>query len=349
MIAAIVCTLIALILIAFLLITHRVVKKSFPRVRYPDGPTPEKRYLDYSQQYRRIPCSFNSGKNRLQGYVYGDENGKGLIVFAHGIGTGHENYLRELLWMVDHGWRVLAYDATGSCESEGEGTKSLVQSALDLDAALCFVESDASLRELPVCLLGHSWGGYAVTAGLRFSHRVTASASIAGYAYPQEMMVEFAKNYMGRGVAMLAPFVWIEQKFSVGRYASLSAIDGINQKDVPVLLIHGTEDEVISFGGASIVAHSDRIKNKNVKILVLSDEGQAGHGSIFYHKDSVMYIRKTDDAWKSLCKIYKDVSSCEAKEQFLSGVDREIYNRPNEALLSKIEAFFSASIEKREN
>ena len=47
--------------------------------------------------------------------------------------------------MVDHGWRVLAYDATGSCESEGEGTVGLVQSALDLDAALTYVENNASL------------------------------------------------------------------------------------------------------------------------------------------------------------------------------------------------------------
>ena len=329
------------------MVTHRIVKKSFPRVSYPEGATPEKRYSDYSHAYRRTPCSFYSGKNRLQGYIYGEENEKGLIVFAHGIGTGHENYLRELLWMVDHGWCVLAYDATGSCESEGEGTGSLVQSALDLDAALSFVEATPSLARLPVCLMGHSWGGYAVTAGLWFSHRVTASASIAGYASPHEMMVEFARVYMGRGVAMLAPFVWIEQKFSVGRYASLSAIDGINKSNVPVLLIHGTEDEVISFGGASIVAHAKQIKNKNVKTLVLSDKGQTGHGSIFYHADSVAYIGAADAEWKEICNRHEGKPSCAERERFVANVDKDVYYRPNDALLSQIDAFFVDSIEKR--
>ena len=88
MIALYVLSPLLLILAVFVLVTHRIVKKSFPRVSYPEGATPEKRYSDYSHAYRRTPCSFYSGKNRLQGYIYGEENEKGLIVFAHGIGTG---------------------------------------------------------------------------------------------------------------------------------------------------------------------------------------------------------------------------------------------------------------------
>ncbi|MBE6589183.1 MAG: alpha/beta hydrolase [Ruminococcaceae bacterium] len=341
------CTAFVLILGLLLLITHKIVKGRFYRVSYPKGPMAETLYPDYAEQYPRTPISFLSGKNLLHGYIYGAENTKGLLVFAHGIGAGHECYLRDLLWMVDHGWRVLAYDATGSCESEGEGTVGLVQSALDLDAALTYIESQKALSALPVCLMGHSWGGYAVSAGLYFSHNVTASASIAGYARPLEMMLEFSRKFMGKGVSLLAPFVWIEQKFIFGKYASLSAMDGINRARIPVLLIHGTEDEVISVDRASVVAHKDEIVNPHVETLLLDACGQAGHGSIFRHRESVGYIESVDSEYKSTSEAHGGVVPEEVKTAFFKKVDKMRYNRPNEELLLKIDDFFSAAMKKK--
>ncbi len=326
-------------------ITHQIVKKRFYRVVYPDHATAEKFYCDYRDRYSRTSVSFFSGKNRLQGYIYPATDPKGLLVFAHGIGAGHENYLRELLWMVDHGWTVFAYNATGTWESEGDGTRGLVQSALDLDAALSYIESQEEFSHLPVCLLGHSWGGYAVTAGLWFSHRVTASVSICGYAHPLEMMIEFAKAYIGKGLALLAPFVWVEQKITFGKYASLSAPDGINRADIPVLLIHASEDEVVSIDGASIVAHKDEIKSKHTQIFISDAKGQAGHGSVFYHKESVPYIEEVNREFESVLKEHGGKPARAIREAFFKNVDKERYNRPNDELLSKINAFFEDAIQ----
>ena len=336
-----------LFLALVVLLTHRIVKKRFPRVSYPDHAIPEMLYADYKDRCSRTSVSFLSGKNRLQGYIYPAKEPKGLILFAHGIGVGHEYYLRDILWMVEHGWTVLAYDATGSCESEGDGTRGLVQSALDVDAALTYIESQKELSRLPVCLMGHSWGGYAVTAGLWFSHAVTASASICGYAHPLEMMIEFARAYIGKGLALLAPFVWLEQKITFGKYASLSAPDGINRADVPVLLIHATEDEVISLDGASIVAHAKEIKSKHTEIFLSDQKGQTGHGSIFRHKESVSYIESVDREFEALSSAHGGKPSKEVREAFFGSIDKERYNRPNEELLSVIDAFFEGAIKAR--
>ena len=46
------------------------------------------RYEDVKDQYERELFSFASGENTLQGYLYGAENTKGLVVFSHGIGGG---------------------------------------------------------------------------------------------------------------------------------------------------------------------------------------------------------------------------------------------------------------------
>lgn len=41
-----------------------------------------------------------SGENTLRGYIYGENNDKGLIVVSHGIGGGHEGYINEIVWFV---------------------------------------------------------------------------------------------------------------------------------------------------------------------------------------------------------------------------------------------------------
>ncbi len=61
---------------------------------------------------------------------------------------------------------MFSFDCTGSHESRGKGTTGLPQLALDLNAALSYMESDSALDGVPIMLYGHSWGGYAVAAVL---------------------------------------------------------------------------------------------------------------------------------------------------------------------------------------
>lgn len=327
-----------------LLLTHVILCQRFYRGSYPKGPVAERFYEAYSERYPRRAVSFFSGKNRLRGYVYGEGNRQGLIVFAHGIGVGHETYIKELLWMVDHGWCVLAYDATGSCESEGKGTGGLVQSALDLHAVLSRVEREESLSSLPVCLMGHSWGGYAVTAGLWFGHRVRASASLAGYSEPLGMIAEFARKNMGRATCLLLPFVWIWLRLRHGRLGGLTARRGIDRCSVPVLLIHGTADELVTLETVSVARWAGKLKNPNVQTLLIDTAGQNGHGSIFRHADSAAYIESVEASLKELKSAHDGNVPADVLERFFADVDKDVYNRPNDALLSRIHAFFLENI-----
>ncbi len=323
-----------------MLLTNKILKQRFYRGSYPKRPTAERFYEAYASRYLRRPVSFRSGKNRLQGYVYGEDHTRGLIVFAHGIGVGHETYIKELLWMVDRGWCVLAYDATGSCESEGDSTGGLVQSALDLHAALTWVESEERLSKLPVFLMGHSWGGYAAAAALWFGHDVKASASLAGYSDPLRMIAEFARANIGRAVLLLLPFVRLWMYMRHGRLGGLTAVKGIERGDIPVLLIHGTADEVVTFDTVSIAREASRLKNPNVKVLVMDAEGQNGHGSIFRHAESVAYIESVEAAFGALKEKHGGQIPREELQRFFDGVDKDVYNRPNDGLLGEIHEFF---------
>ena len=60
------------------------------------------RYADVEEEYDRELLSFPSGENQLQGYLYGKDNTKGLVVISHGLGGGAEGYFAETLYFVDH-------------------------------------------------------------------------------------------------------------------------------------------------------------------------------------------------------------------------------------------------------
>ena len=334
-----------LLFIAALVITHIIMRANFGRGEYPTYPVADYFYDHYKDAHPRRNVSFYSGKNRLQGYIYGENNTKGLLVFAHGINSGHESYMQEIVWMLDAGWRVFAYDATGSCTSEGWGTTGLIQSAIDLHAALSYVESDETLNQLPVCLMGHSWGGYAVAAGLYFGHNVKASASIAGFSDAIQMMMRFAGATMGKATALLRPFAYIEHLFLFGKYATLTATQGINRANIPVMLLHGTNDELVRYDITGIVAHKDEITNPNVVIYPMSDKGQDGHSSIFHNEKSVEEIARIHAQLLALKEQYGENIPDAERQRVLKDADLDLYNLPNDKMLADINAFFEKALD----
>lgn len=325
---------------AGMIVTSYFMGQYFSRGDYREQRfTIDNYYGYYSVDHPREEVEFKSGGNTLKGFIYGLENDKGLLVFAHGMGGGHEGYMKELIWFVDNGWRVFGYDATGSGHSEGKGMKGLPQSVLDLDAALTFAESDERLNSLPVFLMGHSWGGYAVAAVLNFDHKeldIKGAASISGYDKPLEMVMEFSEGLIGGAKVFAYPFIWIYNTSLFGKDLGLSAVDGINRSGVPVLIIHGTDDGTVGYGRSSIISQKGKITNPNAQYLTLDDS----HDSMFYTKAAYEYIEELKVEYSTLYDQYGGEIPDDVREEFYSKADRELINTPNAELLSQIERFF---------
>ena len=303
------------------------------------------RYYDIARRYDRTAVSFSSGKNILNGYIYGEENDKGLLIFSHGLGSGAEDYTDLIKYFVDDGWRVLAYDNTGSCESGGRSTVGLVQSALDLDAALTYAENSASLSELPKVLVGHSWGGYAVTAALNFEHDVKAAVSFSGYSDSAEMPNEFASRLLSPPLALLeSPFIYLYNAVAFGDKAGLNAVDGINRSSVPVMLVHGEEDETVSAAGAGIIAHRDMITNPNVQYELIPDRG---HKDVFYSDRAADYADELNEEYKALYERYSGDIPEEELAAFYGGIDKSLSSELNGELFGKISAFLNDAVSSR--
>lgn len=338
----IVAAAIIVIFTAGMIATSVLMGQQFSRGDYAEARfTADYYYEHYKADYPREEVEFQSGKNTLKGFIYGADNDKGLLVFAHGIGSGHEHYMKNIIWFVDEGWRVFTYDATGSGYSEGNGTRGLQQSALDLDAALTFAEGDSRLSGMPVCLMGHSWGGYAVSAVLNFDHEIAAVASISGYNEPLEMTLEEAEKMMGGFRYAMIPFIWTYNTALFGKNAGMTAVDGINKSNAPILIIHGTDDQKISYNGSSIISKRDKITNPNTEFLTLDG---MGHSNMFLTDKARKYIDELNADYEKLYDSYDGEIPDAEREKIYAECNRDLVNEPNEELLSKIDEFLTKTI-----
>jgi pimeloyl-ACP methyl ester carboxylesterase len=281
------CTIIALE--AYARVFDRI--EGFRHDRIYSYPT----WNDIRAEYSRKEVRFASGDNQLQGFIYGDSNNNGLIVISHGLGGTADHYLPLIVYFVDKGWRVFAFNNTGVDGSGGESMRGLAQSVLDLEAALVFVQNSGRFDGLPIMLLGHSMGGYAACAVLNINQNIHAVVSLAGFNSSKEIFDEQGITLLGGLFYILSPQAWAIEKQLFGDTARLTAVDGINKAGIPTLIVQSLNDDVVPATTTSIYAHYNEIRNENARCFVLEGENASNHETVYYSKAAIEYMKR----WKA--------------------------------------------------
>jgi alpha-beta hydrolase superfamily lysophospholipase len=325
-----------------LIFINSLYQQHFPR--FDKGPYSGRLEFGDVPAYAPSVVKFPSGKNKLTGYILGEENTKGLVVVAPGVGEGTEHYLPEMMYFVDRGWRVFAFEYTGSFASEGENSVGLPQSRVDLEAALAYIQSNSTLNHLPVMLWGHSWGGYAVAAVLRDHPDISAVATLSGFNSPMGLLDEQVRQEAGVLGYVEYPFGWIYQTVRFGRSAGVTAVDGINAGDTPVMIVHGSADEAISYDGASIIAQREQITNPNVVYKTCSAKNQNGHRNLLWSDAAVQYIDQKNQEYRALLERYDGSVPERVLADFYASVDRFRTSEMNAGLVEEIDRFFESAL-----
>ncbi|MCL2276409.1 MAG: alpha/beta fold hydrolase [Treponema sp.] len=255
------------------------------------------RLIDFSG-YPREEFWFYSGRNKLEGFIYGKENDKGLVVITHGIHTNADDNHLMIKYLADNGWRVLAFNNTGVSGSEGYSMLGLSQGLLDLKAALNYIENTGELNGLPIMLLGFSWGGYTVCAVLNFNYPIKAVVSLSGFNSIQDVIEKQAIDAVGNIYYLLSPQTLALERQLFGETAKLTAVDGINKTRIPVLIAISSDDDVIPPCTISIYAHKRKIFNPRAEYLLLEGEDAGGHRLRNYTKEG-LYIKINEFLEKS--------------------------------------------------
>ena len=310
-----VCIILVLLLIADCVMTVYVYDDNFNK-RF-ESYEPLTLHVEDFPGLERTKYQFPSDKGQmLTGYLYSSgENKKGIVVIAHGFGGGgHNSYMDCADYFAKRGYYVFAYDATGNDESEGEGVGGMPQGVIDLDKAISFVEEDEAfkdLRNMPVFLFGHSWGGYSVCSVLQFHPEVKAVVEISGFSTSAGLFEAQGMKQAGKGIYAMMPFVNLYERIKFGKYASATALDGFEASDAAVMVVHSADDDVVPIEYGYDIFYDKYKDDTRFTFLRLEDRG---HSYVYNDMTYINEFNAEFDKW--LETLDYDYNAEENKERF---------------------------------
>lgn len=338
---------IALVGLLSLMVMRLIMKSSYGRI--PRAEHTYKYYYDhYEKEYPRkrvtVPCS----PKDLAAFIYGAQNTKALVVLSHGSGAFHEDYMTDIIWFVNHGYRVFAADYSGSGYTEGDNAGGLPKTPIDLDKVLTYIEQDEELGKLKKVLYGHSWGAYGVTAVLNYKHDVKAVVSIAAYNEPAEQLADILARTISPVIRITQPLFWLNDRMDYGKYGTLTAVGGINKSNVPVLVVEAERDEMISYNKCAISAHKKKIKNPNVSYLLFDEKGYDNHDSFFFIREAYELVKEVRIKDGQIKAAYEGDELDRELRKLYNEVDKDLMNAPNEEFMFKVDAFYEENLSRQQ-
>ncbi len=220
--------------------------------------------------------TFRSGRNRLAGYLWNEAGTRGLIVFAHGMGTGIEYYLPEIHHFAAQGYKVFAFEYSGYPGSSGH-FYGFPQAVIDLKNALNFIDDGP----LPVILAGHSMGAYAVCAVRQCADKqVDGIVAYAPFFSSDEAVIAEATGKNQKCGRLLCGLILPIQRLLFGRNCNPTAVAGLFRANVPTLILQGSEDVEVIPDGCALYAHRDELADAPVTFRLIDEEESNGHMTI---------------------------------------------------------------------
>lgn len=199
--------------------------------------------------WKREAVSFPGTAGTLRGWLfsYPDTPPKGLIVFFHGYGMSHADYLPECEYFCRRGYRVLSFDGAGTGISDGM-LLGLPQHILDLQACLRYVQSQAELSALPLLLYGHSWGGYAADCiGALEPFPIRGIVSAAGFYGSLSALAPYTRRHYGPLAPLPLLGIRLYQRLHFGHLAGITAVTGLSSQSCPVLIAQSDDDRILPY------------------------------------------------------------------------------------------------------
>lgn len=194
------------------------------------------------------PVRVSKGKRALRGFIYTKDEvpqKKVLVVFCHGLGSGHDAYMTEINGLCGQGFTVLALDNRGCVLSDGKNIKGMYSGAETAKAAIDYARSEKRFDGYKLCLVGHSWGGYSVLCASA-ERKVDAVVALSAPVSPVKTIYYGASQMMPKFfAAILCPFIAVVDFLHFGGKSNRNAAKCAVKSGVPTLLIQGDNDTVV--------------------------------------------------------------------------------------------------------
>ena len=303
----------------------------------------QKNRLDFPNLANREEIKFDHKKYKLQGYFYENTDPHGVVITAHGVGSfadGDNAQYQDYFY--SKGWDVFSFDMLGCGNSEGPGIKDLYESRFIVGSAIKFINEFEKTKDLPICLVGHSFGGYGVVSA-SYDFDVNAVASFSGFNNAQEEMYQMAVDNVGFFAELTKPAFDLSVSLIDGKKANFKAINAIKKNEnVDYILVHGNNDETVNFKKCSILEAAKKANFNNATLIELDDFGHIGP---WRSKASIKYLEeellpKYDDLFIE----YKGKIPDDKLIELRNSIDLERSSELNLDLLNQINDLFLHSL-----
>ncbi len=278
--------------------------------------------------------SFDSNGFKLSGRIYNEAGQEGTVIIGHGKDGSGEDMLAEARFFADNGFAAMVFDLTGHGESSGTSQRGLCQAAYDMENAVLFCKKDEQLAEKPIFLYGFGVSGYGAALCASMDS-VKAVVTVSAFGSVPAMTLEYAKSKMGILGYLEYPVMLFYQYLIFGDKLNENAADVIEASDVLVLAFHGTSDDTVSFGGASLSADSPLFKE-------IAVEGGL-HSSLMRSEAAVLYLDEFNREAFALSQQYNGNVPEYLIEKFYEQVDRERMSELDPEAMSEILEFYRSA------
>ena len=189
---------------------------------------------------------------RLAGWFLSHPRPHGTVLLLHGFGTNHFGLVHLAYDLHAHGFQSLLFDFRGHGVSEGDATTLGFHEEQDVLGALAYLRSRSGIDPERIGVYGVSMGGAAALLTVREGLGVRAIVTDSAFA-----TLRGAIDHGFRRIANLPPSVfrrptiWFASKLAGEELAEvLRVVQPLVRikriANCPLLLIHGTEDDVVS-------------------------------------------------------------------------------------------------------
>lgn len=328
---------ITLLFLLFIFLVASEIRKSVLGKRLEDDGT-----LHYfAPEDFMIACEemdFRSGNLRLRGYYYPAESAKALIVFSHGLGAGQKQYMKEIASFVKRGFAVFAYDARGCEKSEGKGIEFFSNAVLDLKAALNFVSSHSAMKNFPLLLYGHSMGGYCVNRVLSDSYPIVGAVSVSSFNSSVSLIGDLLISLLGKNGKIFAWAMKVLEVVSCGKASLKTSVESLKVTDVPVLMISGELDDIVSPEKNFHLYRRELSSHENIRFLEVKGR---------YHRpnlapEAANYDREVSQKISETKAKYKKGMPDSVKRELYDSFDYEKLVELDEEVQKKIFGFYQS-------
>jgi alpha-beta hydrolase superfamily lysophospholipase len=238
--------------------------KRLARLLLRANPQPLNEPLETSGQAERILFPTQGGLSCRGWWIKpaGQSLSDHVVILAHGW-TSHALRLKSFIEpLLETGYQVMLYHSRSHGDSDAYIFSSIAQFTEDVVAAVQYATGQVS----HIALVGHSLGAAASLVATADGAPIEAVVALAPFAHPRRASTELLISERMPGHMIMNRIAGYVEGYLARRFDTLAPEFRLPALGRPVLLVHGTDDDVIPFSHFEVL---QRVAGPHVETLVL--------------------------------------------------------------------------------